>query len=149
MFYELNERSKIESFRIRDIVIPLIFISSYYIIGGEVNGARNKNVFLSNVTEVVRSKNELENILDEEKEKINLENVDIKLNITDKYIAGHSIRIGENAFRIDINPERMNRLVVRHELYHVYCWEKLGWPCFPGGPIEEWKATSYAIKETN
>ena len=162
MSYEISKRSKIESFRIRDVVknfsrIGLVIISAllslnvYYIVGKAINVNRNKNVFLSNVIEVVSSRNELENILSEEKEKLGLEHIDIDLKITDKVEVAETTFFrnpNKRNYFLNINPETKSRFAVRHELYHISCVESYGiLRCL--GSIEEWMATSYAIKETN
>lgn len=146
-------RDIVKNFSRAELVLASILLSFnvYYVGGSEINVIRNKNIFLENVIESAGSKNELENILSEEKEKINLEHIDIKLRITDKIKVAETIFFRnpeERDYVININPEKMSRLAVRHELYHISCVESYGvLSCL--GPIVEWMATSYAIKETN
>lgn len=140
-------RSKDSRFRLKDFGLTIAFWAVFFGGGSIINSCRNERIYLNSSLSVINSVRELEDILKEEKKEAGLENVNIQLKISEDYIGGHCIRTRDNSYRLTINPARMSRLIIRHELYHIRCWENGSW--WNIGPIQEWNATSYSISDEN
>ena len=118
-----------------------------HIIPDVLNSLRNKALVLNHNHCVYSTEEEAQRDLGIEKDKLGLNNLEIKVRFDDKNeTAASKLTVG-GPYEIILGTVR-NRLGLGHELYHIYKHEKHGYTFWRWlfMPVEEWKATSYALQ---
>lgn len=133
----------------KELLVALALWLSAGFIGNYINARRNQEVYLSKPIPCYASQEELLKDAEIEKRKLGLEEVAIKLNEDPCMIENVTTR-QRNGFRITFNSQQKNRLVLRHELFHINQWGKVNLVDFlTMGNYNEYRATSYSIANEN
>lgn len=123
---------------------PILFNKSLSL----ANSYRNGMTIYS--APIYTSPKEIFKDFEKEKKKLALKDVTINLEIKDKTnFTARTWKIREDHYHMQVNPRYLNRLALRHDLFHVermHSGKYMNYPILDG--IEEWMATSYALEET-
>jgi len=131
----------------KPLLVALVLWLSAGFIGHEINAKRNQRIYLSKPIPCYSSEAGLLKDAETEKRKLGLENITIEFVESPNIEGGHSIK-AENKFKITFNPRHKNRLVLRHELYHIKTWSNTSLIDFlTMGSYNEYNATSYSIMD--
>lgn len=87
------------------IASPALFVTGLY--------------FIQQTTEKIKDKDHLENILNQEKKKLGIENKFINVDFNDKIETSRAIKISDIHYLIELSNNQKNLGVLRHELCHI------------------------------